>query len=108
VGVSKALSPRRSARCWAPRQSFFHDTDRIGFAGVDLIPRLSDHDLLAQSRKPMDMIFHGWSMSLFQAPQQWSRMSSKDRKILFESQLSRMNCQTFSCGFNSGHLGAAG
>jgi hypothetical protein len=75
---------------------------------LGLIPRLSDHDLLAQSRKPMDMIFHGWSMSLFQAPQQWSRMSSKDRKILFESQLSRMNCQTFSCGFNSGHLAGSG
>src|SRR5215203_2218482 len=25
----------------------------------------------------------------------------------FESQLSRMNCQTFSTGFNSGHLGGS-
>ena len=36
-GKQSALPPRRSARCWASRQSFFHDTDRIGFAGVDLI-----------------------------------------------------------------------
>lgn len=26
----------------------------------------------------------------------------------FDSQLSRMNCQTFSTGFNSGHLGGSG
>src|SRR5271156_5278462 len=43
-------------------------------------------------------------MSLFQASQQWSTMSSKDLKIRFESQLSRMNCQPFSCGFSSGAL----
>jgi hypothetical protein len=36
------------------------------------------------------------SMSLFQAKQQWSRMSSWDSKTRFESQLSRMNCQMFS------------
>src|SRR5271170_8240826 len=47
-------------------------------------------------------------MSLFQASQQWSTMSSKDLKILFESQLSRMNCQTFSCGFSSGHFAGNG
>jgi hypothetical protein len=29
-------------------------------------------------------------------------------KILFESQLSRMNCQIFSCGFSSGHLAGNG
>ena len=47
-------------------------------------------------------------MSLFQASQQWSTMSSKDLKIRFESQLSRMNCQTFSCGFSSGHFAGNG
>ena len=26
----------------------------------------------------------------------------------FESQLSRMNCQAFSCGFNSGHFAGKG
>ena len=26
----------------------------------------------------------------------------------FDSQLSLMNCQTFSTGFNSGHLGGSG
>ena len=31
-------------------------------------------------------------------------MSSKDLKIRFESQFSRMNCQMFSWGFSSGHL----
>ena len=44
------------------------------------------------------------SLSLFQASQQWSTMSSKDLKIRFESQFSRMNCHTFSCGFSSGHF----
>jgi hypothetical protein len=40
-----------------------------------LIPRLSDHDPCAQDRKPMDVIFQGWSTKEFQAKQQWSRMS---------------------------------
>jgi len=31
-------------------------------------------------------------------------MASKDLKIRFESQFSRMNRQMFSCGFSSGHL----
>ena len=35
-------------------------------------------------------------------------MSSKDLKIRFESQFSRMNCQTFSCGFSSGHFAGNG
>jgi len=34
------------------------------------IPSPVDHDLWAQSRCPIDMIFHGLSMSLFQASQQ--------------------------------------
>ena len=33
-------------------------------------------------------------MSLFQASQQWLTMSSQEVKTWFESQLSRMNCQT--------------
>ena len=32
-----------------------------------LIPRLSDQNPWAQSRSPMDMMRHGWSMSLFHA-----------------------------------------
>ncbi len=28
--------------------------------------------------------------------------------MVFESQLSRRNCQTFSTGFSSGHLGGSG
>jgi hypothetical protein len=54
------------------------------------------------------MIRQGWSTSLFQASQQWSTMSSKDLKTRFESQLSRMNCQMFSCGLSSGHLDGNG
>ena len=34
--------------------------------------------------------------------------SSTACKRRFESQLSRMNCQTFSCGFNSGHFAGNG
>ena len=29
-------------------------------------------------------------------------------EMRFESQLSRMNCQTFSCGLSSGHLAGSG
>ena len=47
-------------------------------------------------------------MSLFQASQQWSTMSWKDLKIRFESQFSRMNCHTFSCGLSSGHFAGKG
>ena len=35
-----------------------------------VIPRLSNQNLCAQSRSPMDIIFQGWSVSLFQASQQ--------------------------------------
>src|SRR3984893_3901925 len=52
----------------------------------------------------MEMIFQGMSMSLFQAKQQWSKMSSQDLKTRFESQLSRMNCQMFSTGFELGRF----
>ena len=51
---------------------------------------------------PMDMIVQGRSTSLFQASQQWSTMSSYDVKTRFDSQLSRMNCQTFSTGLSFG------
>ena len=54
------------------------------------------------------MIRHGWSMSLLHASRQRSTMSLKDLKTRFESQLSRMNCQTFSCGLSSGHLAGKG
>src|SRR5207302_4467937 len=71
--------------------------DLRGRAGrQSVIPRLTDQDRCAQSRKPMDMMVQGWSTSLFQAWQQWSRMSWWDWNIRLESQLSRMNCQMFS------------
>ena len=41
-----------------------------------LIPTLIDQHLCAQSRMPIDMIRPGWSVSLFQASQQWATMSS--------------------------------
>ena len=53
----------------------------------------------------MDIIFHGWSMSLFQASQQRETICSYEPKTWFDSQLSRMNCQMFSTGFSSGDLG---
>ena len=40
-----------------------------------LIPTSADQNPLAQSRRPMDMIVQGRSMSLFQASQQWSTRS---------------------------------
>jgi hypothetical protein len=67
-----------------------------------LIPALGDQNPWAQSRFPMDMIStaaqgaHSRRSSNGQrCPRSWTR---------FESQLSRRKCQTFSCGFNSGHL----
>ena len=44
------------------------------------------------------MMCQGWSTSLFHAPQQGPTRSSPDWKMRLESQLSRMNCQTFSTG----------
>src|SRR5580704_4545789 len=40
-----------------------------------LMPSLVDHERDAQSRIPMEMIFQAILMILFQAKQQWSRMS---------------------------------
>ncbi|WP_348983926.1 DDE-type integrase/transposase/recombinase [Methylosinus sp. C49] len=40
------------------------------FALSRFIPILTDQNPCAQSRNPMDMMRHGWSMSLFQAAQQ--------------------------------------
>src|SRR3984893_18956646 len=62
---------------------------------------------------PIDIIDHGRSPSLFQAClfqawQQWSRMSSEDLKMRLDSQLSRMYCQMFSTGLSSGDLGGSG
>jgi hypothetical protein len=58
--------------------------------------------------RPMGRMRHGWSMSSFQASQQWATMSSWLRKTRFESQLSRRNCQTFSTGLSSGERGGSG
>ena len=56
----------------------------------------------------MEMIVQGWSMSLFHASQQRATIWSWDLKILFDNQLSRMNCHMFSTGFSSGDLGGSG
>jgi len=47
-------------------------------------------------------------MSLFHASQQSATIWSSDLNTLLDSQLARMNCQTFSTGFNSGALGGKG
>ena len=54
------------------------------------------------------MMSQGWSVSLFQASQQWSRMSGEEVKIRFDNQFSRRNCQMVSTGFNSGALAGSG
>ena len=64
---------------FAPRQpdgwaTFYLMVDERGAA--ELIPNPVDQDRWAHSRRPMDMICQGRSISLFQAWQQWSRMSS--------------------------------
>ncbi|SEN20955.1 hypothetical protein SAMN05216228_10032 [Rhizobium tibeticum] len=41
-----------------------------------LIPTSANQNRCAQSRIPIDMIFHGCATSLFHASQQWETMSS--------------------------------
>ena len=43
-------------------------------------------------------------MSLVQASQHIATILSYNLTVLFESQLTRMNCQMLSTGFNSGDL----
>ena len=45
-------------------------------AGIALIPTVIDQNPCAHLRMPRDMIFHGWSMRLFQAWQHSATMSS--------------------------------
>ena len=49
-----------------------------GFCGLwaALIPTVIDQNPCAHLRMPRDMIFHGWSMRLFQAWQHSATMSS--------------------------------
>ncbi len=47
-----------------------------GMSKSQVIPTCADHDPWAHSRIPMDMIFHGRSVRLFQASQQSATMSS--------------------------------
>jgi hypothetical protein len=49
--------------------------DGEGFV-LQVIPLPTDQNRYAQSRKPMEIMRHGWSTSLFQASQQWSTTSS--------------------------------
>ena len=50
--------------------------DRFVERFVDLIPTVIDQNPCAHLRMPRDMIFHGWSMRLFQAWQHSATMSS--------------------------------
>ena len=43
---------------------------------LDIIPTVIDQNPCAHLRMPRDMIFHGWSMRLFQAWQHSATMSS--------------------------------
>ena len=47
-----------------------------GMVGKRLIPTVIDQNPCAHLRMPRDMIFHGWSMRLFQAWQHSATMSS--------------------------------
>ena len=49
---------------------------RRGEEDLALIPTLIDQNPYAQSRMPIDMMRSGCSVNLFQASQQWTRMSS--------------------------------
>ena len=50
---------------------------KTGFAVLlRLIPTGTDQNPCAQSRIPIEMMIHGCSTSLFQAWQQWARISS--------------------------------
>jgi hypothetical protein len=56
----------------------------------------------------MLMTRQGCSASRFQASQRWSTMAVYDANTRLESQLARMNYQTFSTGLSSGHLAGSG
>ena len=67
-----------------------------------LIPTVIDQNPCAHLRMPRDMIFHGWSMRLFQA---WQHSATCLRRMRrFDNQLSRMNCQ-HSIPVEVGHRG---
>jgi hypothetical protein len=44
--------------------------------GLAVIPAPTDQNPLAQDLWPIDLILQGWSMSSFQASQQWATISS--------------------------------
>ena len=48
----------------------------LALVGVGVIPTVIDQNPCAHLRMPRDMIFHGWSMRLFQAWQHSATMSS--------------------------------
>jgi SAM-dependent methyltransferase len=83
---------------------------RIGpyFLSEWVIPTPIDQYPCAHSRRPMDMMRQSCSVSLFQASQQWSTMSSWEVKTRSGSPLSRMNRQRFSTGSSSGERGGNG
>ncbi len=62
---------RQMAR-WLRRQGHAAGRHRVR----RLMPTRTDHNSWAHSRIPMEMIFHGRSMRLFQASQQSATMSS--------------------------------
>jgi len=56
----------------------------------------------------MEMIVQGRSVSFFHASQHRSAIWSQNAKILFDNQLSQMNCHMFSTGVSSGDPGGSG
>jgi hypothetical protein len=70
VAPALAATPQYVEACrWRKKvEMLFAHLKRI----LRLIPRLADQNLWAHLRNPMDMIFHVWSISSFQASQQCS------------------------------------
>ena len=58
--------------CFAPFSKHMFHKAMVG----NLIPTVIDQNPCAHLRMPRDMIFHGWSMRLFQAWQHSATMSS--------------------------------
>ena len=59
-----------------PAQALIGALDPQASQQIRLIPTCTDQNPCAHSRMPIEMIFHGRSISLFQASQQSATMSS--------------------------------
>lgn len=78
VRAVTSTSPAPKARknhIWTPISLLLQGRLAIAGLSLGLIPGPADQNPWVHWRRPMDMMSQGWSMSLFQARQQWSRRS---------------------------------